>query len=199
MRQCAYELTDSPRPWYDSVFTLIRTLKLKRSTLDHVLFTTHRQGKLALVVVAHVDDFLISVRAEEVAHFDTALRAAFAGGPTTSGDITFTRIRIRTELEADPWRIAIRVAQEAFIESIDAIVVPPEGALSPSARLEPAELTNYRRTTGALLWATGQTLPHMACATTTLARRFTCAVFGDLSKANKVVAAAKAARPMPLQ
>lgn len=60
------------------------------------------------------------------------------------------------------------------------------------------ELTDYRRATGALLWATGQTLPYLACATTTLARRFTCAVVHDLKAANRVIAEAKAARPMPL-
>lgn len=116
LRQCAFELTHSPRRWYDSVFTLMRILKLERSTFDHVLFTTHRKGKLALLVVFHVDYFFISVTAEEIAHFDTALRATFAGGPTTSGDIIFTGLRIRTELDEDTRRIAIRVDQEAFIE-----------------------------------------------------------------------------------
>lgn len=70
--------------------------------------------------------------------------------------------------------------------------------MCPEARLTPEELTAYRRATGALLWGTGQTLPYLACAATTLARRFTCAVVRDLTVANKVIAAVKAARPLPL-
>jgi len=66
------------------------------------------------------------------------------------------------------------------------------------ARLVPEELTAYRRTTGALLWATGLTMPYLACAATNLARPFGIAVVRDLTVANRVVAAAKTDRPLPL-
>eukprot|EP00168_Porphyra_purpurea_P006046 TRINITY_DN1729_c0_g1_i2.p1 TRINITY_DN1729_c0_g1~~TRINITY_DN1729_c0_g1_i2.p1 ORF type:complete len:362 (-),score=33.23 TRINITY_DN1729_c0_g1_i2:107-1192(-) len=41
-------------------------------------------------------------------------------------------------------------------------------------------------------------MPYLACAATRLARLFGCAVVRDLTVANRVVAAAKAARPRPL-
>eukprot|EP00168_Porphyra_purpurea_P001895 TRINITY_DN12232_c0_g1_i1.p1 TRINITY_DN12232_c0_g1~~TRINITY_DN12232_c0_g1_i1.p1 ORF type:complete len:325 (-),score=66.71 TRINITY_DN12232_c0_g1_i1:469-1443(-) len=177
----------------------MRALKLRRSTMDHGLFTAHQDGKLTLVVAVHVDDFLIWGTLAEVARFDGALRAAFAAGPTKSGDITFTGLCVRTSLDDDTGRIAVQVDQESYVDSIDSIDVRPERALEPESRLTAGELTDYRRATGALLWASGQTLPYLACAASTLARRFTCAVVRDLTKANRVVAAAKAARPLPLR
>lgn len=198
LRKCAYGLTDAPRRWYESVLVLMRALNLQRSSLDHGLFTAHEDGKLVLVVAVHVDDFIIGGTTTQVARFDHALRAAFAAGPTKSGDLTFTGLRVRTSLDDDNGRITLLVDQEAYIDSIDDIEVRPERAAEAEARLTPVELTSYRRATGALLWATGQTLPYLACATSSLARRFTCAVVRDLAKANRVIAAVKAARPMPL-
>lgn len=195
----AYCLTVAPRRWYESVLTLMRSLKLRRSTMDLGLLTAHQYGKLTFVVVVHVDDFLIGGTSAEVARFDGALRAAFAAGPDKSGDLTFTGLCARNSLDDDTGRIALQVDQEAYIDSIDAIIVRPERALEPALRLMAGKLTDYRRGTGALLWATGQTLPYLACAPSTLARRFTCAVVRDLTKANRVVAAAKTARPMPLR
>lgn len=62
----------------------------------------------------------------------------------------------------------------------------------------PMKLTTYRHAPGALLMGKGQTLPHLACSTTTQARRFTCAIVRDGKAADRHIAAANAARPMPL-
>lgn len=167
--------------------------------MDHGIFTAHEDGKLTLVVAVHVYDVLIGGTMAEMARFDGALRTAFEAGPTKSGDLTFTGLRVRTSLDDDTGRISLRVGQEEYVDTIDAIDVRPERALQPDARPVPNELTSYRRATRVMLWATGQTLPYMACAASTLARRFTCAVVRDLSKASRVVAAAKAARPLPLR
>lgn len=112
--------------------------------------------------------------------------------------MTFTGLRVNTTMEDDAGSLTITTDQDQYLDSIDVIDVRPERKARPEARLTPQELTAYRRATGALLWGTGQTLPYLACATTTSARRFTCAVVRDLTAANRVIAAAKAARPMLL-
>jgi len=198
LRKCAYGLTDAPRRWYDSVFQLMVGLTLQRSSLDHGLFTQHALGVLELVVAVHVDDFLFGGKDSAVAQFEAALRRAFGTGPTKSGDFTFTGVRVRTSADEDTGALTVRADQEQYVDSIDCIDIRPERKSTPAAPLASDELTAYRRATGALLWVTGQTMPYLACAGTTLARRFGDAVVRDLTIANRVVAAAKAARPLPL-
>lgn len=198
LRKCAYGLTDAPRRWYESVFKLMTALGLQRSTLDHGLFTSHHDGVLRLVIAVHVDDFLFGSTPEAVSSFEEAVRKAFATGPTKSGSFTFTGVRVGTEMDEDTGRLTIRADQEPYVDTIDAIDIRPERKAEPDARLQREELTSYRRATGALLWATGQTMPYLSCAATTLARRFGNAVVRDLTVANRVIRAAKAARPLPL-
>lgn len=198
LRKCAYGLTDAPRRWYESVLKLMMDLELTRSSLDHGLFTRHVAGRLVLVVAVHVDDFLFGGTAAAVARFESGLRRAFETGPTKSGDMTFTGLRVKTTMDDDTGNLTVFTDQDQYVDSIETIDIRPERMARKEARLTPEELTAYRRATGALLWSTGQTLPYLACATTSLARRFTCAVVHDLTVANKVIATAKAARPMPL-
>jgi len=196
--KCAYGPTDAPRRWYDSVLRLIVALELRHSSLDHGLFTSQAQGHLVLVVAVHVDDFRFGGTAPAVEHFEAALRRAFVTGPTKSGDFTFTGVRVRTAVDDDTGDLTVRADQEQYVDSIDCIDIRPARKSTPDARLLPAELTAYRRATGALLWATGQTMPYLACAATTLARRVGSAVVRELTIANRVVASPKAARPLPL-
>lgn len=198
LRKCAYGLTDAPRRWYESVLRLMQDLELTRSSIDYGLFTQHDAGRLVLVVAVHVDDFLFGATEAAVDRLVRSLRHAFETGPTKSGDMTSTGLRVSTTMDDDTGSLTISTDQDQYLDSIDVIDVQPERKARPEARLTAAELTAYRRATGALLWGTGQTLPYLACATTTLARRFTCAVVHDLTAANRVIAAAKAARPMPL-
>ena len=180
------------------MLALMIDLKLQRSTLDHGLFTAHIDGVLQLVIAVHVDDFLFGGTYPAVARFETALRRAFGTGPTMSGDFTVMGVRVRTSVNEDTGALSVRADQEQYVDSIECIDIRPARKATPDERRVPEELTAYRRATGALLWATGQAMPYLACAATTLARRFGSAVVRDLSVANRVVSAAKAARPPPL-
>lgn len=55
------------------------------------------------------------------------------------------------------------------------------------------------RAAGALLWAAGQTTPHLACGTALFARHFQHALVADFSRANKLLAAARGARDLGLR
>lgn len=61
------------------------------------------------------------------------------------------------------------------------------------------KLTLNRRATGALLWAAGQTMPHLACGTAVLARHFKQALVADLVRANKLQALARSGRDLGLR
>eukprot|EP00168_Porphyra_purpurea_P017128 TRINITY_DN5790_c0_g1_i1.p2 TRINITY_DN5790_c0_g1~~TRINITY_DN5790_c0_g1_i1.p2 ORF type:complete len:227 (+),score=33.48 TRINITY_DN5790_c0_g1_i1:829-1509(+) len=180
LRKCAYGFTDAPRRWYDSVLQLMVSLRLRRSTLVHGMVTEHADGALQLVVAVHVDDFLFGGTAVAVARFEAALGQAFATGETQSSDFTFTGVRVHTEVNEDTGSRTVRADQEQYVDSIDNIDIRPARKAVLDARFLPSELTAYRQATGALLWATGHTMPYRACAATSLARRFGCATVRDL-------------------
>lgn len=151
LRKCAYGLTDAPRRWYDSVLKLMMQLNLTRSSMDHGLFTRHNAGRLVLFVSVHVDDFLFGGTDAEVELFEDGLRSAFEAGPTKSGELTFTGLRIKTTIDDDTGAISIGADQERYLDSIVSLDVRTERKARPEARLTPEELTTYRRATGALL------------------------------------------------
>lgn len=124
--------------------------------------------------------------------------------PATSGQEQFEVPNTWTNRFALACSASVARSYRSFAINILAFRSSPAGQPSPKSsharaarapwpRLTPEELTAYRRATGALLWGTGQTLPYLACATTSLARRFTCAMVHDLAVANKIIATAKAA------
>lgn len=151
LRKCAYGLTDAPRHWYESVMWLMQDLELTRSSIDYGLFTQHDAGRLTLVVAVHVDDFLFGGTDAAVDRFERGLRRVFETGPTRSGDMTFTGLRMRTSMDDDTGSLTVTTDQDQYLDSIDVIEVHPERKARPEARLTPMELTAYRRATGALL------------------------------------------------
>ena len=134
----------------------------------------------------------------EVRRFEATLRERFAADSTKVGAFTITGLAVAVVVDESSGVLSLRVNQNAYVESIDALSVSAARRAEASSPLTAAELTLYRRATGALLWATGQTHPFLVCAASMLVRRFTCAVVADLGVANRVIIAAKAARPMPL-
>lgn len=151
-----------------------------------------------LLVAVHVDDFLFSGTTKGVATFERALRMAFTVGPTLVGSFTFTGLRVNTR-NIGKAAMDVTVDQDAYIDSIEDVNIEPHRSLDKSLTVNSVELTEYRRATGALLWATGQTVPHLACATALLARRFKDARVADLVRANKVIRLMRQARGVPLR
>jgi len=199
LQKCAYGLIDAPRRWYESFLLLMRDIGLARCALDHGQFGRHRDGRLELVVAVHVDDFLFGGTAAAVSGFEATLRARFSVGPTKIGAFAWTGgLSVRMVDGASTSAASIRVDQEAYVDTIEEIDIRPGRLGQPRSPLDAAELTSYCRATGALLWATGQTMPWLACAAALLACRFTCAVVADLTVANRFITAARRSCPLPL-
>jgi len=172
LHKCAYGLTDAPRRCYEAVLLLMIDLGYARVEPDHGLFVLVLDGTLKFAAAVHVDDFKYAGVAKEVARFETALRAVFDVGPVRIGNLTFTGLRIACDTDASSGKMVIAVDQDHYLESIEEIDVSSERAARRSAAVSTSELTLYRRALGALLWASGQTQPFMACHSSLLARRF---------------------------
>ncbi|OSX73858.1 hypothetical protein BU14_0323s0002 [Porphyra umbilicalis] len=199
LAKCAYGLTDAPRMWYERVRALMRALGASRSAADLGLFILVADGAVILAVAVHVDNFLYGGTVAGVALFERELRAAFSVGPVSTGSFVFTGLSITHFARTGRRAARLWVDQTAYLDSIDDIPVSATRRAAPSAAVTAAELTAYRRATGALLWAAGQTLPHLACGSAVLARHFRHALVSDLVRANLTIAAARRARGLGLR
>ena len=155
-------------------------------------------GAVILAVSVHVDDFLFGGTAAGVVLFESELRAAFSVGPFAVGSFVFTGLAIAFMAASGRSPACVRVHQQAYVDSLDHIPLSAACLATPGAAVTSAELTLYRRAAGALIWAAGQTLPHLACGAAVLARHFRHALVADLVRANKQLAAARLSRDFGL-
>jgi len=177
---------------------LMRDIGLALCTLDHDLLRRRRDGRLEQAVAVHVEDLLFGGTAAAVTGFEAHISTRFSVGPTKICVFAFTGLSVFTVDGASTSAASIRVDQEAYVYTIEAIDIRPVRVWTPRSLFDAAELTSYRRATGALLRATGQTTPWLACVAALLARRFTRAVVADLTLANLVITAARRSHPLPL-
>jgi len=194
LAKCAYGLVDSPRMWYERVFALMRQLGAVRSPADPGLLVLVQSGAVILVVAFHVDEFLFGGTVAGVALFERELRAAFPAGPVAVCSFVFTDLAVAFSAASAGQPARIRVDQQMYVGSPDDILKSGARRSTPGAAVTSSELTLYRRAAGALLWAVGQTLPHLVCGAAVLARHCRHALVADLVRANKQLAAARASR-----
>jgi len=150
-----------------------------------------RDGRLELVVAAHVEDLLFGGTATAVTGFEAFIPTRFSVGPTKICVFAFTGLSVRMVDGASTSAASIRVDQEAYVDTIEAIDIRPVRVGKPRSLFDAAELTSYSRATGALLRATGQTTPWLAGAVALPTRRFTRAVVAYLTLSNRVITAAR--------
>lgn len=181
------------------MYALLRKIGADRAAGDPGLFVLLRGGQVILAVAVHVDDFLYGGSPDGLAVFERELRASFSVGPVESGAFAFTGLAISFSAGSGSCPASVWVNQQAYVDSIDDIPVSATRAEALSAAVSTDELTLYRRATGALLWAAGRTLPHLACGAAVLARLFRHALVADLVRANKLIVAARCSRDLGLR
>ena len=198
LEKCAYGLVDAPRMWYERVFSLMRKLGALRSAADQGLFVLIADGAVLLAVSVDEEDFRFGGTAAGAVLFESEFRAAFSVGPVAVGSFLVTGLAIAFTA-ASGWHPAcVPVQQQAYVDSLDDIPLSAARLATPGAAVTSAELTLYRRAAGALLWAAGQTLTHLACGAAVLTRHFRHALVADLVRANKQLAAACLSRDFGL-
>jgi len=195
---CAYGLTDASRGCYETVCVLIERLGYDRVEADYRLFLRVVDGTFQFRLAADVDELLYGGSSAEVRRSELELQASFFVGPIAVGNLTFTGLRLRCSDDAVSGQLMALVGHDHYLEAIEEIDVPADRVAGTAAAVTTLELTLYRRAVGALLWASGQTQPFIACTSSIFARRFDQAVVRDLLGITRVIRAAKAARGLPL-
>lgn len=152
-----------------------------------------------------VDDFLYGRTLSGVRRFELELRSAFAIGAVEVGHFAFAGRDVSCKAPhahdiVGPAPVsAVWVQQHANVDSLDAIPLSAARAASAVLAVTAEELTLYRRATGALLWAAGQTLLHLAFGAAVLARPFKHTLVSDLVRAIRPVAEALRSRDCELR
>lgn len=126
-----------------------------RSPGDHGLFVLHRHGGVILAVAVHVIDFLYRGTRAGVALFEREHQAAFSVGPVSFGSRVFTGLAVCYSAASETRPAAAWVHRHPNVDSIDDIPIPDGRLALKGAAVSTAELTLYRRATGALLGAAG--------------------------------------------
>lgn len=170
-----------------------------RSPADHGLFVLVRDSAVILAVAVHVDDFLYGGTVTGRDIFESEPHAAFSVGPVSADSLVFTGLAIHFAAASEMRTATAWVNQQAYVACLDDIPTSPTRLAAKGAAVTADELTLYRRATGALLWAAGQTLPHLACGAAVLARHFRHALVADLLRDNNLLAAARSARDLGLR
>ena len=164
-----YGFCNAPKTWSDHVSrTLLQKLRLRRYRLDHMcFFGTDEVGNLTILMIVHVDDFLVCVR--EDYHMSSFLEAFKWGSQTElteSTPITFRGKEIHLLKEGELW--IIKVTQQAFIKELSTGSVNKKRINDEAyPRLTEDEKKEYRSCAGSLQWLGSQTRPDV-CSTVSL-------------------------------
>ena len=165
-----YGFSNAPKTWTDHVSnTLIRKSKLKRHRLDHMCFYgVDEKGYLEIILICHVDDFLIAYREDYCLgnvtdHFTWGSQTTL----TTQTPIQFRGKHINL-VERDN-HFEILVNQTDFIKEM-ADGKLPKGRLREETVLTANEWKEYRSCAGSLQWLAGQSRPDV-CSTVSLSNK----------------------------
>ena len=179
LEKSAYGLSDAPLLWFNEATRRLKTMKLIAHKLDSCFFYWRdSRGELALLLLLHVDDMLIShnprskeacAKVEEIygkfnfgkwRHLEKDSKISYCGGVLSYRDGVLT------------------LSYEEYIKKIMPIAV--EKKRSVTEELTAKEVTKCRGLIGALQWPGTQGAPHL-CSSTSI-------VAGDLAaKDGKVI------------
>ena len=165
-----YGFCNAPRTWNLHVVNqLTKEANLKQHRLDQMLFyDKDKEGKLLVLAIVHVDDFLVTYRKDYKLEKITKLFKW--GSQTTLDEKTPTTFRgKKIELHKENEQYKIKVTQTDFIDEMSTGKLS-RGRLQGEAVLSTAEWKDYRSCAGSLQWLSGQTRPDVG-ATVSLSNR----------------------------
>ena len=165
-----YGFCNAPRTWNRHVVTQLTTkAKLQQHHLDQMMFYgKDNSGKLQVVLIVHVDDFLVAYRSDYKLEEITSL---FKWGSQTTLDektnITFRGKQIKLVRSGEKFQIEVN--QTDFIDEMSSGSLQ-RGRLRGDPKLSSEEWKEYRSCAGSLQWLSGQTRPDVG-ATVSLSNR----------------------------
>ena len=165
-----YGFCNAPRTWnLHVVKQLTQGANLRQHRLDQMMFyEKDNEGRLLVLLIVHVDDFLVTCRQDYDLEKITKL---FKWGSQTTLDektpIIFRGKKIQLIKKNEQFQTLVN--QTDFIDEMSSGALP-RGRLQGESRLTTAEWKEFRSCVGSLQWLSGQTRPDVG-ATVSLSNR----------------------------
>jgi hypothetical protein len=163
-----YGFASAPRTWWQNVLKTAKAKDFDQHRYDKcMLIKRDQQRRLLVVMIVHVDDFLVTYRED---YPIDELKAMFRWGSTTlltpENEIVFRGKEIKMHLIQG--KTVLKVTQKAFIDEMSAGQLA-RGRLQ-AEQLNPEEWKEFRSVAGSLQWLGGQTRPDV-CSAVSLANK----------------------------
>ena len=156
-----YGLCNAPRTWINHIVSKLLEANFQRHRLDHtVYYKLDANGELMIVLLFHVDDFLVTYRED---YRFKELQEMFTWGQTNlldDGDFVFKGKEVSLK-KNHLGEYKIVVTQKSFIDELETGKLP-HGRLGGDTRLSASEVKEYRSCAGSLQWLSGTTRPDIA-------------------------------------
>ena len=148
-----FGLANSPRLFWRHLRDTLLTMGFVQSRLDRAVFMYYRQGRLILVLGAHVDDLIGTGKPTEADAILEELKKTFDFG-------SWADSRQNEVLEYGGKQITkengvVKLTQKKFIQASSTTKIPKWRASTPNAPLLPQEHTELRSLGGCLHWLVG--------------------------------------------
>ena len=188
LNRCIYGLNDAPREWYNRVEYELCSRKGKRSSFDNALFLWFNDGnELIGMLVLHVDDFT---------YCGTLKWHMFVIKPLITEIFQISMQQVNSflyiGLNVVQTSQAVFVDQDAYVQSLQPIVLSAARKQDKSKPLSEDEKSILRSVSGRLLWVTSQTRPDVAYNSCVVSNYGKCPTVKNLIEANKAITKLKA-------
>ena len=178
-----YGLGDSSRQWYFTLREHLLNVGCVVSKLDKTVFRYYDNGKLAGILVTHVDDVL---HAGNTKFNDVIVKTMFSKFKI-SRQYKDSFIYLGLNVEQDKAAGIITVDQESYAKNIKPINISASRRKALDECLTEEEQESYQSTLGKLLWLCGRTRPELSYDATELSTFVKSPKIKDLITMNKTV------------
>ena len=183
LKKCVYGINDAGRKWYNQLRHDLTSLGAEVSSLDQAVFFKREQGKLAGIIVLHVDDTLWAGNQNFSEQFISKLTTNLLISTEEHRNMRYLGLSLSSE------EGALTINLNHYAEKMEEIPINPER--SDEDVLTPAELKNLRTLSGQINWLATQCRPDLSFNSCHVACSIKEGKIKDARAANKVLRRAK--------
>ena len=177
-----YGLDDASLQFHFKCKEVFTEMGLKQSRSDPAMFYQHdKDGKLSLLLVTHVDDFLVTAKEDHLVNFVSKLSKKFEMGREESWNFKYCGFRIFQSKE----NFEVKISQDEFANEVEIPKLSPSRAKEPESELSKPEQSTLRGIAGKIGWLARGTRPDLLFPQLETSTKFGKPVIKDLKQGIK--------------
>ena len=187
LEKCLYGLCDASKMWYTRIKTSLLRLGFEISKLDPAVFYyKNKKNEIIGLVGVHVDDFIHCGSDSFNKYVILPLMEEFKVGKNEKGSFMYTGFKITQDSDG------IVLDQTDYVKNLEVVDIEPARAREKDSPLTEGELTDLRKSVGAINWIVRATRPDLSFDLIDLSTKFKCGKVEDLNRARKIIINLKA-------